>query len=154
MSFFSLLLNILFRDSKRYSHWSNSIQWGGIPSKKSSRRLVDNEIFLTHSAKSCLIIYNKCIVIYYKIVGEGQREVFLVSLQTRQKLSLWGFNPPPLHADVYSQQKNSHRLVAQETKRYFFKGVLMGVTPSKKSFRLLVANETEIFLWGFTIFVD
>ena len=100
--FFFLLLIFLFRDSKRYSPWSHSIQGGGIPSKKSSLRLVDDEIFLTHWVKSCLMIYNKCIVIYYKIVGEG-----------------------------IPSKKSSRRLVAHETKRYFFEGTLLGVHHQK-----------------------
>ena len=44
---------------------------GVYPQKKSSRRLVDKEIFLTHWAKLCLVICNKCVAIYYKIEGEG-----------------------------------------------------------------------------------
>ena len=100
--FFFLLLIFLFRDSKRYSPWSHSIQGGGIPSKKSSLRLVDDEIFLTHWVKSCLMIYNKCIVIYYKIVGEG-----------------------------IPSKKSSRRLVAHETKIYFFEGTLLGVHHQK-----------------------
>ena len=48
------------------------------------------------------MIYNKCIVIYYKIVGEG-----------------------------IPSKKSSRRLVAHETKRYFFEGTLLGVHHQK-----------------------
>ena len=64
---YSALQYFLFTDSKRYSHWPHSIQWGDIPSKRNSRHLVDNEIFLSHWAKVRLLICNKFIVIYCKI---------------------------------------------------------------------------------------
>ena len=54
---------------------------------------MDKEIFLNHLAKLCLLICNKCIVIYYKIVGEG-----LLS------------------------KRSFRRLVANETKNYLFEG--------------------------------
>ena len=59
------------------------------------------------------MIYNKCIVIYYKIVGEG-----------------------------IPSKKSSRRLVAHETKIYFFEG-----TPSKKCSRRLVADETKRYFF-------
>ena len=87
--FYFLLLIFLFRDTKRFSHWSNPGR--GYTLKKSSCRLVDKEIFLTHLAKLCLLICNKCIVIYYKIEGEGlpAKRSFLCLLANKTKKYLF-----------------------------------------------------------------
>ena len=74
---------------KTLSHWHNSILGGGIPSTRSSPRLVGNEIFLTHWPNLCSMICNKCILIYSYFrpyLGRWvypQRKVFVVSLTTR-----------------------------------------------------------------------
>ena len=68
---FPLLAVKFFSSGIQRDILTNPIQEGGILSKKSSRRLVDKEIFLTHWAKLYLIVRNKFIVIYFKIVGEG-----------------------------------------------------------------------------------
>ena len=72
---------------------TDPIQEGVIPSKKSSRRLVDKEIFFTHKAKLCFLICIKCIVIYHKMEGEG-----------------------------LPSKRSFLRLVANETKKYLFEG--------------------------------
>ena len=101
--FFFLLLIFLFRDTKRYSHWSNP--GSGYTLKKSSRRLVDKEIFLTHWAKLCLIICNKCIVIYYKIEGEGlpSKRSFLRLLANETKKYLFEGTPCPCILSLLNQ---------------------------------------------------
>ena len=124
--FFSLLLNLLFRDSKRYSYWSLK--------EKFSLSHWQQDIFdsLSH------IVCNKCMVIYYKIV-----EVGLPSKRSfcrDKEFSPWGF-PPPLPSSCCQRdkeiflwryptmgtpsKKSSHRLVANETKKYFFEGLLL-----------------------------
>ena len=61
----------------------------GIPSTRSSPRLVGNEIFLTHWANLCSMICNKCMPIYSYFrpyLGRGaypQQKVLVVSLTTR-----------------------------------------------------------------------
>ena len=102
MRFLLLAVNFFIQGFKKIFSLIPFNPGRGIPSKKSSLRLVDDEIFLTHWVKSCLMIYNKCIVIYYKIVGEG-----------------------------IPSKKSSRRLVAHETKIYFFEGTLLGVHHQK-----------------------
>ena len=93
----------LFRDTKRYSHWSNPGR--GYTLKKSSRRLVDKEIFLTHWAKLCLIVCNKCIVIFYKIEGEGlpSKRSFLCLLANKTKKYLFEDTPFPCISSLLNQ---------------------------------------------------
>ena len=90
---FLLLAIIFFHSGIQRDILTDQIQEGDIPSKKSSRHLVDKEIFLTHWAKLGLIIYYKCIVIYYKIEGEG-----------------------------LPSKRSFLRLVANETNKYLFEG--------------------------------
>ena len=64
---FLLLVDHFFLGIERditMSHWHNSILGGGIPSTRSSPRLVGNEIFLTHWPNLWSIIFNKCMLSY------------------------------------------------------------------------------------------
>ena len=71
------------------SHWHNYILGGGIPSTRSSPRLVGNEIFLTHWANLCSMICKKCMLIYSYFrpyLGRWvypKQKVLVVSLTTR-----------------------------------------------------------------------
>ena len=97
------LRHFLFRDSKEMFPLIQLNPGRVNPSKRSSCCLVNNEIvFLTHCTKLCLLICNKCTVIYYKIAREG----------LPSKRRFW-------------------RIVANKTKTYFFEGILLGC-PHKK----------------------
>ena len=89
---FLLLVDHFFLGIERditMSHWHNSILGGGIPSTRSSPRLVGNEIFLTHWPNLWSIIFNKCMLSYSYLrpyLGRGaypQKKVLFVSLTTR-----------------------------------------------------------------------
>ena len=63
---------IFFRDRKRYNFVYNMLIYtyfgpipgGGIPSTRSSRNLVDNEMVLTYWPNVCSVIFGKCMLIY------------------------------------------------------------------------------------------
>ena len=68
-------------------------------------------------------------VIYYKIVEEGLPSNR--SFCRDKEFSPCRF-PPPLLVGGIPSKKSFRRLVANETKRYFYEGILLWVHPQKK----------------------
>ena len=115
----------LFRDSKRYSHCSHSVHGGvyPIPSKRSSCCLVDKEIFLTNWANLCIMICNKCIVIYYKIVDERLPSMrsFHLLIANKTKNDIFEISSPPHEDKCTLKKKGTRCLLANETRDSFCK---------------------------------
>ena len=75
--------------------------------------------------------------------GSTLKEKFSSSRCQRDKNYLFVGSLPPDSCRGVPSKKSSRRLVAHETKRYFFESILLGVHHQKKSSRRLVANETK-----------
>ena len=140
MRFLLLVVNFFIQGFKKIFPLILFNPGRGYTLKKKFLRLVDNEIFLTHWAKLCLILCDKCIVIYYKIVGEGlpsNRSFRRLVANNTKSISLKGSLKG---RGILLKKFSSSRW--QEDKETFFWGYTTGGT-LKKSSCCLVANETK-----------